>query len=569
MSIVINTECEEFNKFKNEDDEIIFDALFLNNLKSLEDKKNSIEYKYFADFLRFFINNFTNYEVEINGEIITECPKKASDFLAGLYTEIDIKIISINKKSGLVINNTLIKKLSGPIEVAILKPNEKFFREMKVNFDVNAPIFMLFGDYHPVSDTLCSPCNPENCLNIWDDYFYKLLDRIVDPRYPIDINVEAFRFETRLNADRDERPISKMMKMFNRCLKQNDESIMNSIKLSLCPTEKLRYQYSDIRQTYQTNQTSSIMNDVQFEFFYNTINYFTEYYATYDSQNEIIQEFLVDKLNNIRNKDDIFLFLDKMIGYYSKKYKSFFINGIEDFPKSFLEKQYNKSPILKDFFDNTLKTYFDLFNDNSNQYKFNEIMVAYYSTLKDILMIIIPNKDAFDIEFVKRKLSKFTSDILLKINEIMFNNFNIFLDVYYLFRSFSKRSIKSKREESNPLLSFCYFGFCHVINLTIYLITSGFYDIVYLSFDPSEGSIGYKVCNDRESNDEKLVKELDHKCVEFNTHINIDELYKHYISLSEEITSDGRKKRSKKRSLRKLKKRSLRKSKRKSPKRFK
>lgn len=555
MSIYINTECEEFNEFKNECNEITFDVSLI--LKTDEEKIINIYFKRFIKFLQILVHNFTDYDVEINEKVMTELPKTASELFkclfAGLDTEDKIRIISIYKKPpGLMISNFLIKKISGPIEVSILKPNEKFFKEMKELYDINAPIFMLFGDYHPVSETLCNPCPKEDCLSIWDDSFYKLLDNIADPRYPIDINLEAFIFDKPFYADGHEKTIAKIIQIYNRCLKQNEESSRSLKGESLCPTKKLRYQYSDIRQTYQTSQKSSMINDVQFEYFYHVIKEFTEYYALCDDPIKIIKDFLVGALNNIKHKDDIFLFLDKMIGYYSKMDSSFYIEGIDDFPKSFLQKQYNKSPILREFFDNILKTYFDLFNNNSTQCKFNKIMVEYYSTLKEIITIILSFEDKLnsdDLNGFVEKLSKFKR-LLSGISQIMSNNFNIFLDVYYLFRSFSKRSVKSTREESNPLLSFCYFGFCHVMHLTIYLVKSGYYDVVYKSFDDDEESIGYKLCKSKKY---ELLTELDHKCVEFNNRVNIDELYKHYISLSkssspskEEPVIDGKRRSSKK-----------------------
>lgn len=546
MSILIYPEADlnDFDKFKNpykgstkrtfsemeHQEYIIFDGLHLKSIP-VDDRKTNEDYKQFVEFLMILRGKFNDFEVKLNDVILTDFPKPPSMLFDNLNTADEVNIIQIRYKPGLVIHNMLIKKISGPIEIAILKPKETFFREMKVKYDVNAPIFMMFGDVHTNRNTLCSPCDATNCMFIWDDIFYKLLDKMAVDNYPIDINIEAFTFGRMLN-DRDDRPIVKMIRLFNRCLKQNEAV---GVESNLCPTTKLRYQYSDIRQTYQAHET--VIGDLQFELFYWMICEFTDNYGNYEMDKTNVLKELQNIVDKIKNKIDILLFLDKCIGFYTDRYHSFRVKGIEDFPKSFLKKQYDKSPELKPFFDDILRRYFSERSTDSGET--NILMTKYYQALKHAFTNIM-NKSEFDVE----SLSDFARMLPL-IHRIMFQNQVKFLDVYYLFRMFSKRNINLKREESNPLLSVSYFGFCHVLRLTTFLITE-MYDVLYVNFDHSKGSEWDNLCSIKGNLDAEKQTAVDIKCVDFIKRVNLNDIYNYYVSLSKTISvpkkssSDGK-----------------------------
>jgi hypothetical protein len=213
------------------------------------------------------------------------------------------------------------------------------------------------------------------------------------------------------------------------------------------------------------------------------------------------------------------------------------VKGIEDFPKSFLKKQYDKSPELKPFFDNILRVYFS--ERSTDSAETNILMIKYYQALKHVFTTII-NKSEFNIE----SLSDFAKMLPL-IYRIMFQNQVKFLDVYYLFRMFSKRNINLKREESNPLLSVSYFGFCHVLRLTTFLMTE-MYDVVYVNFNHNKGSDWDKLCSIKGNLDAEKQTAVDIKCVDFNKRVNLNDIYNYYVSLSKTISvpkkssSDGK-----------------------------
>lgn len=546
MSILIYPEADlnDFDIFRNlykgstkrtfsdmeHQEYIIFDGLRLKSIPA-GDRKTNEDYKRFVEFLQILRGKFNEIEVKLNDVILSDFPKPPSMLFDNLNTEYDVNVIQIRYKPGLVIHNMLISKISGPIEIAILKPKESFFREMKVKYDVNAPIFMMFGDVHTNRNTLCSPCDATNCMFIWDDIFYKLLDKMAVDNYPIDINIEAFTFGRMLN-DRDDRPIVKMIRLFNRCLKQNAAV---GVESNLCPTTKLRYQYSDIRQTYQAHET--VIGDLQFELFYWMICEFTDKYGNYEMDKTNVLNELQNIVNKMKDQGDILLFLDKCIGFYTTRYHSFHVKGIEDFPKSFLKKQYDKSPELKPFFENILRVYFSERSTDSGET--NILMIKYYQALKHVFTNII-NKSEFNIE----SLSDFAKMLPL-IYRIMFQNQVKFLDVYYLFRMFSKRNINLKREESNPLLSVSYFGFCHVLRLTTFLMTE-MYDVVYVNFNHNKGSDWDKLCSIKGNLDAEKQTAVDIKCVDFNKRVNLNDIYNYYVSLSKTISvpkklsSDGK-----------------------------
>lgn len=549
MSILIYPESElnDFDEFRNltrgkktrlfseveSQEHIIFDGLMLKSIP-VDERKTNESYKRFVKFLGKLKEKFNDYEVKFNDNILTAFPKPPSLLFDNLKSEDDVNIIQIRKIPGLVINKMLLKKISGPIEIAILKPKDRFFLGMKKKYNVNAPIFMMFGDMHTDRKTLCSLCDPENCMFIWDDVFYKLLDNMAVENHPIDINIEAFSFG-RLPDNKDQRPIVKMARLYNRCLKQN---ALYSAESNLCPTRKLRYQYSDIRQTYQAHE--SVIGDSQFELFYWMISEFTQ---QYDDTNVI--EELQKIVTTIRHKPDIFLFLAKCKGFYSNPSQSFYVKGIEDFPKSFLKKQYDKSPELHPFFDHMLRVYLN--EKSTTSFRTNLIIVKYYEALEVVFTDIM--SASFNVTSIQRKLSDYQQWLPL-IQSTIFLNHAKFLDVYYLLRSFSRRNINFKREENNPLLSVSYFGFCHVLRLTSFLVAD-MYDVVYVNFEHSKGSVWDRVCSNDKSIDKKIMlsEELDNKCIEFNKHVNLDEIYNHYISLlsvPEKSLTDGKRKSRKK-----------------------
>jgi hypothetical protein len=87
----------------------------------------------------------------------------------------------------LQIGNKKIDRISGPVSMYILKPTEYIFNKYK-KFGVNAPVFMLFGDYHNSNKFMCDKCTCKKgdskcCHKIYDPDFLIWVDTIAEGRF--------------------------------------------------------------------------------------------------------------------------------------------------------------------------------------------------------------------------------------------------------------------------------------------------------------------------------------------------------------------------------------------------
>ena len=78
---------------------------------------------------------------------------------------------------GILIDDTLISRISGPVNLSILIPKKEFHKSHK------APIFILFGDDHFSFKNMCDECLCINkdkscCYEIFSKDFLKIIDNV-------------------------------------------------------------------------------------------------------------------------------------------------------------------------------------------------------------------------------------------------------------------------------------------------------------------------------------------------------------------------------------------------------
>jgi hypothetical protein len=140
---------------------------------------------------------------------------------------------------GLIIGNTNIQRLSGPIGFTFLRPR---------NDIKSLPLIVLFGDEHESYERNCMNCDCYRnkngcCYTITDPNFLRILDTLADDNHPVDFYVETpftGRGEVGGNGYMTDIAAGDMRICYNRLLRDKDI-------YQKCPTKKIRWHISDIR----------------------------------------------------------------------------------------------------------------------------------------------------------------------------------------------------------------------------------------------------------------------------------------------------------------------------------
>jgi len=162
--------------------------------------------------------------------------------------------MALNIPNGLLVGDTLIKRITGPISVTILKPpaNPPFYM----------PPMILFGDAHHSTHGECEECKvADGCYRISDPAFYMAFDSVSTKEEPVDFYLEIFMSELLTNFSISKKgEIYRTMEFFDRCASWSSFTKSRIPKLS-CPTKTVRYQYGDLRPADRT-QISGIDFDI-------------------------------------------------------------------------------------------------------------------------------------------------------------------------------------------------------------------------------------------------------------------------------------------------------------------
>jgi len=394
--------------------------------------------------------------------------------------------------NGFIISNTLVERISGPVNVHILKPTMDF------HLRTGAPIFVLFGDRHFSETNMCENCVCDShtcCYPIFSPDFLKLIDQMASEEYPIDFNVET--------------PLTIYNVTFPNA--QEQKFLVKDVDVSRPPIDKLAYIIKPC----------------------NRINKGTEFYATHCPTKNIRWQLIDPRhVHNHNYKYTTSTFIDAL-RVLLKSLKKNNVNMVNTI-KSIL----NRFPILKNqtylnsLFTITDEKYYDSI-DRQTSVVFKQISkmseadqrqwdiwcreyykYVYATSITDtqdalvfltrLVNCIVDYYSRGDeetlIEFVKysnkhpNKRSKLTK-ILLVVNTIN-------VDLYLLTRAF-KKPVGSNR----PLLSFGYFGNFHTKNI-IHFLTNimGQYEFVYAQPETQKGN----------------------RCLEINQRVDLQELMDSY-----------------------------------------
>ena len=386
---------------------------------------------------------------------------------------------------GLKINNTIIKKISGPVSFYLFIPNSSSETIYMKNSGINPPIIILFGDKHLSYENMCENCICESiekcCMKIQNKNFINLLDNLAS-KIKLDFNVEQefdsyFLKENYKNYE-NKGPMPDLLLTIKDCLFKNTN----------CLTKNIKWNYVDIRITeekFNYNYESSIIK-------------IFDYFSAIES--ELIEE---PEIKNKKDKYNYILDSINMINNYNKTIlqKTRYINILNNIIETLTTKNFlnifeisnrNKSLIYKqirklnkpynniDYWKNKLNKYTKyIFKERLNEYDIDiDNFIKVLKIHVKLCKIIFDNPEKKEITELKEYILRHYNNELNNYITILDNDYeedtieiikisitSIFLDIYYV-----TRSLKTPKSEKNSILSIGYFGNNHITQL-IYFLT--------------------------------------------------------------------------------------------------
>jgi hypothetical protein len=395
-------------------------------------------------------------------------------------------------QKGLKLNDsTIVSKISGPVSMHYLKPNEDFYRSFRGQ--VNFPLVLLFGDVHRSEEQLCEPCNKENrrnmCYEIYNPEFLRQFDNLASQDSPIDFFTESAPKWITNNSF-----LSTQGILFNKFYKQ---VVKNCHKTELrkrnynrykeiCPTENIRWHWVDVRfntknveyylfngldEYIQKNVYQDYPLENFYKFKYSTVG------ASISHLNRVEREHIESVTNNVIKIHT--LIIDEFIKYlinpkqreeiksnFTKLIGNKILQYITAYQKySLINKQFSKVhnlfEIIKNYILNSLA---DLQN------KFVLIRLYNVELLNQFKQIILRRTKLIPIavsDELRRFIQEYCTFFINNIDDKL-------LDIYCILRMF-----KNPQNDKNSTLSICYFGDAHINNIRDILMKLFGYNIYY------------------------------------------------------------------------------------------
>ena len=149
----------------------------------------------------------------------------------------------------------VIKRISGPVSMYYLKPNPDVFSMYRG--EINFPLLLAFGDVHRDYSNLCVKCfdrdDGDLCLKIYDHEFLKMIDRVAK-HHPVDFYTESSSYFNVTSSQLIGQGVLFDNFLVNTVLPCHDAELrkkdMKAYKDKGCPTENIRWHYSDARFFY-------------------------------------------------------------------------------------------------------------------------------------------------------------------------------------------------------------------------------------------------------------------------------------------------------------------------------
>lgn len=405
--------------------------------------------------------------------------------------------------SKFIIGNKPISRVSGPVRVTVLKPDDDLRNKFK-DEGARLPYIILFGDHHFDRENNCEECecktnwitgqgweNKECCYEIDDPEFLKLFDGVASKNYPIDFYTEQ-SYEPRLSdpkiyeinpsldkADR-EGYLAKFLHDYKICYSKGEKRTSRYKKE--CPTRDIRWHYIDIRDFTYGNSGDAQLNQ-------GIITYYNILKLFFKEPEDTIKE----KINDIFIKHHDKLQMTYAIILNGMYFLETYVTLDSDFlipkqvRKQAIEELRNMNlwnTIIKDTINSIFKSYYKIANTPFNTKDYMTVIQFYINVLN-----LISDKTVSKEEFLKRREELIKSVENYKIFENNQSNLNIIIsyttkiammDIYTVARML-------KKPKGTPgFLAMYYGGDNHTTNIRDILVRYFSYEIVGESYNEKE-----------------------------------------------------------------------------------
>lgn len=410
---------------------------------------------------------------------------------------------------GLHLTDITIRKISGPVSIYYLKPKSSLLLKYKRE---NLPLILLWGDIHREAKGICDPCEDDEkkgCYKIYDKKFLREFDKLAS-KYPVDFYTEySPHFPLVFNPDD-----VLFYRFLQGTTKECHKKELRSKKKynTSCPTQYIRWHYSDIRFT---------QNTIEKYIFYPESDILTEALTEYDEEFQVIEsEINQTSLDNLYKftkivnkkiritypfkgiyaekyddgyqifKDMLVILMEPSIGNnYISKYRRVFaiyIKYISSHTNSIIYKQIRKFESIlqtnEELLDFITTGFYNYYEEAIQKYEsFLMSIPEYIHTLviESITNPIYYTKTKIDSPFSKIKLDDVKNCIWMYYGiQYHFQDIGAFIvDLYTICRM-----IKPPVGSSSPYLVMGFFGNAHIKNLVNILQLKPWFDyeLVYM-----------------------------------------------------------------------------------------
>ncbi len=407
--------------------------------------------------------------------------------------------------SKFIIGNKPISRVSGPVRVTVLKPDDDLRNRFKKE-GARLPYIILFGDHHFDRENNCEECecktnwitgegweNKECCYEIDDPEFLKLFDGVASKNYPIDFYTEQ-SYEPRLSdpkiyeinpsldtADK-EGYLAKFIHDYKICYSKAEKEKRTPRYKKECPTRDIRWHYIDMRDFTYGNSGDAQLNQ-GIIIYYNILKKF--FYEPEDTVQSKIHNIVITHHYKLQMTLDIILNGMNFLKEYLTIDSDFLI------PKQ-VRKQAIKelrdmdlwNSIIKDNINIIFKKYFKYSDTPFNTNDYMTVIQFYINVLQ-----LISDNTVSKEEFLEKRKELIKSVENYKIFENNQSNLNIMIsytikiammDIYTVARML-------KKPKGTPgFLAMYYGGDRHTRNIRDILVSYFSYEIVGESYNEKE-----------------------------------------------------------------------------------
>ena len=393
----------------------------------------------------------------------------------------------------LIIGKKGVIKLSGSTSMNILYPNDVHLQDFP-----NAPIFIVFGDYHFSNKKYCDPIENESKGHYKiDGGFLQLLSNAVNPDDIVDFYLEGGPFHRKLDEGKDtwpeKTPMNDLWKVFNACY-DNIRMGREPAKDSGCDKIKnIRWQASDIRffgdyGGYQVldhylmpiiiKDSQSVDKDHRDEYFMGRFIgeiMLSSYFENYSKTLLIERDAFINKILGAEILQSANEGKNEIVKEKIEKYNASLIHKqLKRIDPKFDRLKKNLRSLFENYINDEYKKinqgFSDLFGTLTFEHIQSDIMGLYYSHMTG----------EFDL-FKGSILSHFNTGALSYFLQKTGYLFTLIPDLYILARSYKNMLKIGKMDEEvkYPLINVIYYGDYHAINLCDYLKKNGYMNEFY------------------------------------------------------------------------------------------